>query len=184
MVTGGRAETRLVVVRGRLVIALIVLLGLSAAGFAWWFRWRQGHRAVALWGGEAAALLVRAPRVTALQLGEPPGSAGADDPCLEIDSRRWPIRRRRPLETAPGVVHARQALVEDASYDWTSPAPRCVRHWDYALEFGDGSRRRTLVLDLQCRRARLLPGSVEADISPIASGMRTFLEEQFAGDGR
>lgn len=114
---------------GRRVVAAIVLLGLCLAGFAFWFQWRQTRRCLAFLGADVARAISRADRVELWRLG------AGDRP------RRLKAVGRQDVSRAPGLVHLRHALVEDASYVWT-PAPRDgtggpqpLPDWEMAIAF-------------------------------------------------
>lgn len=114
---------------GRRVVAALVLLGLCLAGFAFWFQWRQTRRCLDFLGADVARAISRAERVELWRLG--PG----DHP------RRLKAGARQDVSRAPGLVHLRHALVEDASYAWMStpkdgtagsqPPPE----WEIAIAF-------------------------------------------------
>ncbi|MFN9369505.1 MAG: hypothetical protein ACK6CT_12210 [Planctomycetia bacterium] len=115
--------------RGRLVVALIVVLGICLAMFAFWYQWRQTRRCLDFLGAAVAGDVSRADRVELWRLG--PGSG----------PRRLAVTARYDVSRAPGLVHLRHALVEDASFIWEAvpPAgdsgPRPVPEWATAIAF-------------------------------------------------
>ena len=108
---------------GRPLVAGLVLLGVLLACFAIWFQWRQTRRCLELYGSDAARQLQAAARV---ELWTPPASADAQ-PALETAIRT-------DISRAPGLVHLRRGLVEDANFDWERPASTGAE-WDAAFAF-------------------------------------------------
>lgn len=100
---------------GRTVVVLLVLLGVCLAGFAFWFQWRQTRRCLDFLGADVARGVNEAQRVELWRL-----AAGAGP-------RRRVVGERHDVSRAPGLVHLRHALVEDASFVW-DPAP-ADREW-------------------------------------------------------
>ena len=108
---------------GRPLVAGLVLLGVSLACFAIWFQWRQTRRCLALYGSDVARQVQAAARV---ELWEPPGSGG--QPGLETAVRS-------DISRAPGLVHLRRGLVEDANFDWQRDTATAGAAWDAAFAF-------------------------------------------------
>ena len=166
--------------RGQFIILCIFVLAIAASVFAVWHHHRQGRRAMKLWEIDSAMLIERAGRVELLQL------ASQDDPTgpgeeLDIGGRIVLVTGRKDVSRAGGILHARHALLVDASFDWEAPRDRNFAgrpRWDYALRFSDSGRTATVALDLSSGRARLLERGKEASIAPIADGMRKFIEQQ------
>ena len=84
--------------RGTLAVLSILALALAMASFAWWYNWDRTQKCLALFGGEGASLIRTAPTVELL------ASTGTID-----------------ISSAPGLVHARTALLSDSSYHWNEP---------------------------------------------------------------
>jgi hypothetical protein len=104
----------------RLVVGLMVL-GLGLACFAIWFQWQQTRRCLAFYGSDSARQIQAAPRV---ELWEPPaGIPGGIETAARTDISR-----------APGLVHLRRGLVEDANFDWQRAA-NAGTAWDAAFAF-------------------------------------------------
>lgn len=135
--------------QGKLVILL--MLGLSAlmGGYAWWHNYQQGRRCLALWGAETAAMIRYGPRVEALALS---GLADEARDKILTDDQTLTILAGRDITSMRGLIHARHALIEDASYDWDQPPPTEPALWTFALRFSDGPRRATLLFDAAGRR--------------------------------
>ena len=128
--------------RGRLLVVGLVLLGLAAAATGIAYQRLQTRRCLDFYGPAVARLVTSAPRVELLRLsrGGAPG--------------RLVAREERDVTSAPGLVHLRRGLVEDANLDWqrAGAADRLPDEaWDLAFVFSDPSAplaRATLVIDL------------------------------------
>lgn len=117
---------------GRPLVAGLLLLGAGLACFAVWFQWQQTRQCLAFYGSEAARSIQAASRVELWEpspLGTEP-RAGADAAAAFASARRTDISR------APGLVHLRRGLVEDANFDWRRVADAGTR-WDAAFAFFD-----------------------------------------------
>ena len=151
--------------RGKFLIVAIFLVAVVAAGFAWWHQFQKGRHALSLWGAGPAVLIRHAPRVELLRLNTPELAAV--------------ILEHQDISRARGIVHARQALVEDASFDFQAARGDCRPRWQYALRFSDTGRRATIQFDFDCGRARLEESGQEVAMTPkLAAGMKMFIQEQ------
>ena len=112
---------------GRPLVAGLLLLGVALACFAIWFQWRQTRRCLALYGSDVARQVQAAARV---ELWEPSASAAGVHPGFESATRT-------DISRAPGLVHLRRGLVEDANFDWERPAAPPGAEWDAAFAFYD-----------------------------------------------
>ena len=143
--------------RGTWLVAALLLLGLAAAITGIWFQWQQTRRCLEFYGPAAARRIAAAPTVELLlmQPGAEPG--------------RLVARSRIDISKAPGLVHLRRGLVEDANFNWQGTdarasgagaggaAPERLPHdaWDVALVFSEPLGRTTLVIDLDPSRGSL-----------------------------
>lgn len=169
--------------QGKHVIIFIFGTALVAAIFAWSFQYMRGRRILELWGADNARLIrVEGEEIQLLSLSPDTDATKAVRPAsLKIDDQLFAVVRAVDITNAPGIIHARQALIEDASFQWDKPRGDCQSDWQYALEFRDGNRVATVLLDMNCERARLLQSGNEAAIHPkIFAGWRTFIEEHVA----
>jgi hypothetical protein len=116
---------------GKLVIIGIVTVALAAAAASWWFRYAATHRAADFWGPHTTRLIRDAPTVELFQFAPPtklaPSSSGAA--ALLGDATA------RDLSRAPGLIHLRNALLEDRSYRWPPQPMRPNDRWQWALRF-------------------------------------------------
>ena len=133
--------------RGTWLVAALLLLGLAAAITGIWFQWQQTRRCLEFYGPAAARRIAAAPTVELLlvQPGEGPGQLGA--------------QTRIDISKAPGLVHLRRGLVEDANFSWQGTDARAsgggaaperlpLESWDVAIVFSEPLGRTTLVIDL------------------------------------
>jgi hypothetical protein len=121
---------------GKPLIIGIVLLGLVAAAAAWWFRLSTTHKAVEFWGAQSAMLIRDAPQVT-LRSDTP---STDEEGTAEADVAR-------DISKANGLLHLRNAMIEDSSYDWTSQE-KADTNWAKSLVFerSEGAEPRVVVL--------------------------------------
>jgi hypothetical protein len=131
-------------------VAALLLLGLAAAITGIWFQWQQTRRCLEFYGPAAARRIAAAPTVELLlmQPGAEPG--------------RLVARSRIDISKAPGLVHLRRGLVEDANFSWQGTDARAsgagagsavperlpLESWDVAFVFSEPLGRTTLVIDL------------------------------------
>ena len=136
--------------RGTWLVAALLLLGLAAAITGIWFQWQQTRRCLDFYGPAAARRIAAAPTVELLlvQPGQGPGQLGE--------------QTRIDISKAPGLVHLRRGLVEDANFSWQGTDARAsgggaggavperlpLESWDVALVFSEPLGRTTLVIDL------------------------------------
>ena len=136
--------------RGTWLVAALLLLGLAAAITGIWFQWQQTRRCLDFYGPAAARRIAAAPTVELLlvQPGAEPG--------------RLVARSRIDISKAPGLVHLRRGLVEDANFNWQGTDARAGgggaggaatgrlpnESWDVALVFSEPLGQTTLVIDL------------------------------------
>lgn len=164
---------------GTLAMLLIVAVAVAAAAVSWWFHVRTTNRALALWGADRVQLIQLGSQVSLAQLG-PDESAGVLLPDIDWQTIAW-----RDISHARGLIHLRQALVENRSFAWgkSDPVPRddATIPWRYALRFGNGQSQMTVVLNETCDWMLIPADGRRLSTEPIASGLVTFFTEQFAG---
>jgi len=165
---------------------------LAAAVFAWSFQYLRGRRVLQLWGAQNARLIrVEAERIEMLTLAPPDNDfgdenakgQGVDDApsSIVIDGVPQRITGSKEIAGVHGMIHARQALIDDGSFLWDQQRGDCRPEWACALRFSRGGRTATVLFDMHCGFARLLETGHEAAIEPeILKGWQTFLDEQRA----
>jgi len=160
---------------GKLVIVGILTVALAAAAASWWFRYAATHRAAEFWGPQTTRLIRDAPTVELFQLTPPaklpPSSSGAAA-FLERASAR-------DLSNARGLIHLRNALLEDRSYRWPPQPMRPSDEWQWALRFGDRSSggQTTLWFSSDWKCVSNLDRNEILSCQPIADGLAEMLGE-------
>jgi hypothetical protein len=121
---------------GKMLILGVLLLGVAMAAAAWWFRYSTTHRAVELWGPQAAMLIRDAPRVTLRSDSASTDAEGTKESDVARD-----------ISKAGGLSHLRNALLEDSSFDWTAKGTADT-NWGKSLVFerSEGAEPRIVVL--------------------------------------
>lgn len=121
--------------RGTWLVAGLLLLGVAAGTTGVWFQRQQTRRCLAFYGPPAARRIAAAPSVEMLLVQ--PGAA----------ARRLTGLRRIDVSRAPGLVHLRRGLVEDANFLWQptdgshaaetvgASTPLPLEAWDVAFVF-------------------------------------------------
>lgn len=183
--------------RGKLVVLSFFLLAAVLAGGAIWYHFAKTRWAMSFWGNDAARLIVRAPDVEVWQLADVPWlipshplgpvvlNRSSDVEQVQIGKVSRLVVGRRPLASAPGLIHMRMALVEDANFDTLAPQPT-KQNWDYAFRFYSPEQELIVAIDSQRGLVRTVGEKTDkaqpiATITPIAKGLKRFLEEQFKG---
>ncbi len=154
---------------GIAVVVIIVLLGMSAGAVSIWWRWEQGKRALEFWGRDAAQRIRHAPQVELLQLSD-----------------SGDVTERKDISKLAGLLHARHALIEDASFDWTKSLPDVwikEETWSYAVRFTMDGEHTTVAFDLSRRRIRHVEAGSEIVLTKqINDGWRKYTEGVFAAE--
>jgi len=157
------------------LVAGLLMLGLAAATTGVLFQRQQTRRCLGFYGPTAARRITTAQRVSLLVV-EPSGAAGVR--CVD----------RRDISQAPGLVHLRRGLVEDANFRWSGQPPEeplGPTAWDYALEFSDPDAGdvTTQALDLDPAGGSLavvgIPGRVS--LGRIAPGLAKWIRATLDG---
>jgi hypothetical protein len=182
---------------GKIVVIGVFVVALLAASFALWWNINRARRSLEFWGKDAVKLIQHGKAVELLEL-QPAATPAAENPAGELRYQDRPlvVKRRLDLSQARGLVHARHALTDDASFVWddavsgSQPAT-----WDYAIRFsaspaatsadasspGDSSAGEEvlLLLDLENRRLANVHGRREVTVIPkISEGWQIFLAKQ------
>jgi hypothetical protein len=172
--------------RDRVLILIILAFAVAATVFAGWFRWSQGHRALDFWGADLASQIRFAESIELLWLESPLVDAASSEDssaidAVTIDGVKWRVHHRRDITDARGLVHARQALIEDATYLWDNHAMGLESAWTHALVFHSvGKNDAVLLFDLFEHSAgyvREMGGTEKLQLT-IPQGFETFFAEQ------
>jgi hypothetical protein len=164
---------------GKLVVAGILVVAAVLATFAWWWNFRRGEQSRNFWGHEAAMLIRDAPQVELMRLEPVAGEASSGD-SLAVGSERFTIVERKDISHAQGLLHARFALTEDASFEFNKPVTMEQPNWSFAVRFTAGKESATVVFDLDHSQVTLAETNRTARVIPkIVSGWRTFIARHF-----
>jgi hypothetical protein len=148
---------------GKLVIIGIITLAVASAAASWWFRYSATHRAVNFWGPDAAELIRDAPRVSLVRLilGDPPAT--------------------RDISKAPGILHLRNALLEDRSFQWRQSFGAAPKGGGWKLVFSDPATGEEFAIRFttDCGGAfdDSQPSKRSISTAPIAEGLREIFTE-------
>ena len=172
--------------RDRILILIILALAVVASVFAGWFRWSQGHRALDFWGADLARQVRFAKSIELLWLESPLVDAANGEgvsaiDTLTIDGVKWRVHQRCDITDTRGLVHARQALIQDATYVWDNHALGRESAWTHALVFHTANENDVVVLfDLfehSTGYVRELGGREKLPLT-LPQGFQTFFAEQ------
>jgi hypothetical protein len=154
----------------RIVVGLLGL-GLALAAFALVFQWRQTDDCLGFYGSDVARAITSAPHVELWHLAD--GAAAG----------RLVATGRCDVSGAPGLVHLRRGLVEDANFAWGPPASQRLPSgaWAAALVFSAAPGARpsaTLAVGFGPEAGALCvvgqPGRV--GLGRLERGLRTWVE--------
>jgi hypothetical protein len=162
---------------GKVAILSIFGVAIAMAAFAWWHHFQEGRRSLELWGSQSAQLIEHAPHVEVLQLED--ARAGREvEEAFDVNSQPLAIAQRTDISAARGLLHARHALIQDASFDWTTAQEDCEPQWQIALRFSGTVSHATMVLDFRCRRAYLVERDKQATLTKVtADALQRFIEK-------
>ena len=168
-------------IEGKYAILVVFLLGLLGAVGSWWYHSQLQRQSIAFWGAQNAALIQRAPHVDFMQL-EPAETAASSDAAetLKIGGRPYLVVRRVDGSRTSGLIHLRHSLVQDGSFNWSSPLSDCQPDWQYALRFEDAGASVTVALDFSCDQLLALDMDKQISLQPMAKGLKEFIRAQFA----
>ena len=157
--------------RGAILVTLLVVAGLAAALAAVWNQYRQTHRALAFWGTEIVQLIETAATVELVDVAS--------------KMKRFDEANRVPepldISRAPGLIHFRRSLLEDANFDWAArDAAVADGDWDFAVRFSGNEKTITVLLDLDRRLAANKSSASDTAVltATTAHGLDRFFQEQ------
>jgi hypothetical protein len=162
-------------ISGKWLIIGVVAVALAGAGGSWWFRYQSTHRVAEFWGSDVARLIRDAPRVELLRLGSP-NTIGLEssDVAHEVETANY-----HDVSKGRGLVHLRNALLQDRSYDWP-PQPKKPRsYWSWALRFRDDRKgeREIILIGADCDYVTNLTGDHMLASRPILDGLHKMFAE-------
>lgn len=179
----------------------IVAVGVALAAFNVYFRYATTDRIHRRWGTPAMLRIAESPRAEWWELAPTDANAqpapqlsgrtvetaaeAAAETTVEVvverialDGQTLAVRRRGPLIDARGFVHLRNALGQNASYDWSREAEPPNR-WRWAIAFVDDQDRTVLLFDEPFRVVRTFQASEPVALTDkMSAGLTTFFAEQ------
>jgi hypothetical protein len=164
---------------GKLVIIGILTAALAAAGTSWWFRYHTTHRAAEFLEPQIARLIRDAPIVEFCKIDPPLEATLPTREAGQLDQLANAASRRNVTE-AHGLVHLRNALIEDHSYTWPAQPPSAEDRWQWGLQFRDDSTRAgaTLLFSPDCKHLLSLERPTEVlSCETIAPGLAEMFAE-------
>ena len=169
-------------VSGKWVIIGILAVALTAAGGSWWFRYSATHKAAVFWEPRAAGLIRDASFVELIELRPAAGAERTNPPASHFafggDSKYVPAKRR-VVSAARGLVHLRNALLEDRSFVWDNtdvlPWHETVE-WRWLLVFADKKGGTLITFSKDCHFVMTESHKV-ISCEPIAAGLAEMFAE-------
>lgn len=167
---------------GKWAILVMAIVACALGAGAVWYHARQGRQVLQLWGPESAQLIRHAAEVELLELVTQNGDSDANasnGEVLQLGTAQVRVVRRRSITKQPGLVHARHALIQDATYEWAPGAglDGGVPKWEFALRFRDANGQVTLAFDTNRREVRLIERGTSAWMTTILERFRKYVEE-------
>ena len=153
---------------GKLVVLGIFFVAFGAAAFSMLYRFQATRRILQFWGAENVALVMGSPVVEAFRFGS--------------EGQEQAVAEQVDISETRGLVHMRQALLEDRSFGWDEPARRDEPVWSYGLRFRDGASSVMLEFSSDFRWAGLAGSPSIVSTAPIAEGLATAFAEHLAED--
>lgn len=171
---------------GQVVVLGILGVALSATGYAWLHHRGQGQHSLDFWGSENALLVRRAQSVRVDRLEHVPLDEQTKEPSptrtkgdvLEIDSEKYVVTASRDISEAKGLIHCRQALIFDPTYDWDQ-SPTRQGEWQYALRFANNNKELVVLFDIQSGLVRHSQPAKVA-VAKMPERFESFFEEKLA----
>ena len=181
---------------GKLVIVSILTVAFLGAAVSWYFRYRTTHRAAKFWGPEMATLIRDAPKVILFE--KPTGKLTFSELRDPLQSRANFDKSAHDISHGGGLLHLRNALLEDQNFDWSTAGEPSeaqynnLSHW--VLTFHDPKSHETALImfsddcRLAAREERVFMHLEVRSVStqPMAKGLREIFAEftaRSAADG-
>ena len=158
---------------GRNAVIAMLLVGLLATGFAWWWNFNRGRDSLTFFGAEGARIIRMAPKVEILV---PVTDEAAGEPTGNV-MRRYGAHavRRVDVSQARGLIHARTSLLSDSSY---APKTAGLLHTTaYFIRFSDSANQILLGFTEPDGAIQIAEsGEYRPLIQKTADGWRQFIE--------
>src|SRR5262245_54198264 len=155
---------------GKLLIIGILAVAFVAAGTSWWFRFSSTHRVATFWG-PTVAQVIRDARVVELWL---PANPHENTRSASLVIHHSDLHN---ISSAHGLVHLRNALLEDHSFNWPPVKVSPDVEWTQGLRFLDGSTGVLVMFSRDFKFARTPNGEEMLSCEPMAKGLREMFAE-------
>ncbi|MGI8978055.1 MAG: hypothetical protein ACR2FY_02400 [Pirellulaceae bacterium] len=164
---------------GKLVVLSIFVVAIAMASFALWWNWGLSHRSLDFWGKEGGLAIRDGERIELLRLRPKTGRI--------INLEGFDIVETKDVSKAPGVLHARHSLLQDASFDWTADLgePHDYGKRDhFAVRFSHQKAVTTILfIDSSFERIVRAENGDKVTLSPKArDGWKLFIRRYFPSD--
>ncbi len=165
--------------QGQLLSVGMITLAAMAAGFSWYWNVQTTRRCLEFWGPEAALRIASAPKADLLQIGEM-DQAGPAAQVVTNPAEPFVVLQRVEISQARGFSNVRRLLVQDRSFDWTTPPCSFPQSWKLALRFDDDKASSLVLLAPETGLAALNGRIGTAILDPAAAKiLADFAAEQF-----
>lgn len=150
---------------GKLVVVSIFSVALVMAGLAWGWNYFRTQQTLKFWGREGTLLIRRGPQVKTFQI-QPQSNPTADN---------LSILKEADISKAPGLINARQPLLDDSTFLWDDEATNTPATYTHGAEFRDGEKVQTLLFDFQAERIlNLTTGKSVRGLTKIMNGWKKY----------
>ncbi|MFN0017449.1 MAG: hypothetical protein ACKVP0_04260 [Pirellulaceae bacterium] len=167
--------------RGKIVVLSIFGVAIAMASFALWWNWGLGKRSLEFWGTEGGLAIRDAKKVEILKLKSPPNLHSNAPGTQRKNAFSFDVQETKDVTGEHGMVHARHSLLEDASFRWNQKAVTMIGpEWKYAVRFQHGSKKSTVLLDLNSGVIGSWEEKRAIPLSPkTAAGWKQFISRYF-----
>jgi hypothetical protein len=100
---------------------------------------------------------------------------------VNIDDENYVITKSRDVSKAKGLIHCRQALIFDPSYDWNE-TPSVDGEWRYALSFANTEDNKDALVVLFDPESKLVRhgNPAKVAVAKMPERFESFFEEKLA----
>jgi hypothetical protein len=137
-------------VGGKVVVAGIFMVAAVATLFAWWWRYTNQREIQEFWGKAAQQTIGAAPQVEAFLAPAIGSQAELTEALASLGGEKF-----IDLSRAPGLVHARHSLLDQASFDWPATAALssdAPGNWTHGVRFTRSEHVATVLFDFDSHR--------------------------------
>ena len=106
-------------------------------------------------------------------------SCGCSSPPTPPTSTTLKIEQKIVLTEKKGLIHARQAMIEDVSFDWSDAGEQANPKWTHAIRFWNDNRVRstTVLIDLDSQYIRNHEKDRQRRMADrLANGLKEYFE--------